>query len=171
MDELQRYSLCRISYSFGALVVTDETYPNGVVPYTTTRKLGLTKWRKMTSEVMSYVNSGEFRGKILCRVRKLEPNNFVDMFGDFITPDNRLEVSEFFELNSSFSMPIYDQYFYLGQGQESDEEQIISQSVIDDNTEGNTWNFSGRSSSESSRNTSVSDNMNVFNEFQGNRGY
>ena len=157
--------------SFGALVVTDETYPNGVVPYTTTRKLGLTKWRKMTSEVMSYVNSGEFSGKILCRVRKLEPNNFVDMFGDFITPDNRLEVSEFFELNSSFSMPIYDQYFYLGQGQESDEEQIISQSVIDDNTEGNTWNFSGRSSSESSRNTSVSDNMNVFNEFQGNRGY
>jgi hypothetical protein len=74
-------------------------------------RLQLAQWSALSSDVV-----GELRdqgGKILCRVRNLGANDYLNMVSQFTTPDQQVMLSRYFEEKQLLNIPTYNKYFYI----------------------------------------------------------
>tara|TARA_R100000995_G_C3484644_1_gene126436 strand:+ start:1962 stop:5411 length:3450 start_codon:yes stop_codon:yes gene_type:complete len=110
--------LCVVEYldGFDDLEVNDETYADMQTPYTSSKKLGLPRWRQLSSDAISLLQKSDLRGQLLCRVRQLQSSDYVDMLSSQLNREQIQQVARIFNLDETFRMPLYNQYFYLGGG-------------------------------------------------------
>jgi hypothetical protein len=80
---------------------------------TNRERLKLDNWRTLDSKLIDSPDIGN--GKILCRIRVLEPVEYLQMFENVFTDAERSELLKFFETKQIFNLPLYNQYFYIQQ--------------------------------------------------------
>jgi hypothetical protein len=80
---------------------------------TNRERLKLENWNILDSKIVDNPDLGT--GKILCRVRAIEPMEYVRMFKNVLTETERSDLLAFFESKQIFNLPLYNQYFYIQQ--------------------------------------------------------
>ncbi len=91
---------------------------------TNRERLKLDNWNILDSKVIDNPDLGA--GKILCRVRSIEPVEYVKMFKNVFTDAERAALLEFFEAKQIFNLPLYNQYFYIQQEEEGSSVNTVS---------------------------------------------
>lgn len=124
--------ICVIEYldGFGDLEVNEDTYGTSTIPYTASSKLALSRWLPLSEEIISKAKQGSRGGILLCRVRQLQPSDYVNLLSQTLSQKQIDEVSRFFELGDKFKMPLYNEYFYLGGSSTVFSEESVD--IVDD---------------------------------------
>ena len=124
--------ICVIEYldGFGDLEVNEDTYGTSSIPYTASSKLALSRWLPLSEEIISRAKQGSRGGMLLCRVRQLQPSDYVSLLSQTLSQKQIDEVSRFFELGDKFKMPLYNKYFYLGGSSTVFSEESVD--IVDD---------------------------------------
>jgi hypothetical protein len=74
-------------------------------------KTKLPIWKKLdSSSIEQFKNSS---GAVLCRVRSLMSEDYLNMFRDSLSEKQYSQVIKFFETKSTLNLPTYNQYFYI----------------------------------------------------------
>ena len=81
---------------------------------TSRERLKLDNWKILDSKVIDNPDLLG-TGKLLCRVRAIDPVEYVKMFKNVFTEAEVAELLKFFEAKQIFNLPLYNQYFYIQQ--------------------------------------------------------
>ena len=74
-------------------------------------KYKLSNWKTLTSGVVSDI--GESAATILCRVRLMQAEDYLQLLGDNLTQQQRSMMIDYFEEKEILDLPTYNQYFYI----------------------------------------------------------
>jgi hypothetical protein len=74
-------------------------------------KYKLSNWKTLTSSVIN--NIGESSATILCRVRLMQSDDYLQLLGDNLTQQQRSMMINYFEEKEILDLPTYNQYFYI----------------------------------------------------------
>ena len=74
-------------------------------------KYKLSNWKTLTSGVINDI--GESATTILCRVRLMQAEDYLQLLGDNLTQQQRSMMISYFEEKEILDLPTYNQYFYI----------------------------------------------------------
>jgi len=74
-------------------------------------KTKLPIWKKLDSSSIEQFKNRS--GAVLCRVRSLMSEDYLNMFRDSLSEKQYSQVIKFFETKSTLNLPTYNQYFYI----------------------------------------------------------
>ena len=85
------------------------------------------QWKIIDSQVISSLSSDRGASKILCRVRTMTPDDYIELVGDALSKERKDEMAPYFETKELLDMPTYNEYFYL----EGDTSSPAGDAVVD----------------------------------------
>lgn len=84
----------------------EEVHPSSFVG-----RYKLSKWKPMSSAIVDSLR--ESGGTLLCRTRSLQAQDYINLISAYITNDQKVELTKYFQNKQEIELPAYNKYFYI----------------------------------------------------------
>lgn len=94
------------------------------------------QWNVINSGIISSLSATGRSNKILCRVRTMTPDDYIELVGDALSEERKSEMALYFETKELLDMPTYNQYFYLEGDSSTPPGEVVAETPVDASSEG-----------------------------------